>query len=242
MDKNKQKLLKKIRDNVAQELLSDDKFRTGADNLWNDIVKKIESGSSEGIEQTLQIYGVAKDRKEKKVTMQFSDFPPTTSQKREMLYLAGQSIATHKKMPLFIPLALYLVTEAWSSKNIEMRPSEDPDRSEVVMVSGWAIDGRDMSRMGTIIRDKSTNKILKLDDIYIDGENIRTETGNTSLSFTNYLLPAFANGYFEALSEEQLKACLDTALNSEEGTDVNGNITEWDTNKFLKEMFGNSPA
>ena len=61
----------------------------------------------------------------------------------------------------FCPLAAFLTTEAWLSKQTDVQPRKDPDRQEVAIISGRSIDGKqDCMAVAPIFRD--TGDIIRL--------------------------------------------------------------------------------
>jgi len=60
----------------------------------------------------------------------------------------------------FCPLAGFLTTEAWLSRQVDVQPRTDPLRQEVVIISGRAIDGQDCMAIAPVFRD--TGNIIRL--------------------------------------------------------------------------------
>ena len=93
-----------------------------------------------------------------------------------------------------IPVAVSLLSEAWTSKipvgeKMKQMPSQDPNREEVVMVAAMAIDGRNSVRIAPMIRT---------DNVITAGE---FETSNQAIPF---LLQEFFTEYASLILAKQV--------------------------------------
>ena len=77
----------------------------------------------------------------------------------------------------FCPLAAFLTTEAWLSEQTDVQPRKDPQRQEVVIVTGRSIDGQDCMANAPVFRD--TGNIIRLgkfNDSYAETESLILKT------------------------------------------------------------------
>ena len=73
----------------------------------------------------------------------------------------------------FCPLAGFLTTEAWLSKQTDVQPRKDPQRQEVVIICGRSIDGQDCMAIAPVFRDTgNVIRLGKFNDSYAETESL----------------------------------------------------------------------
>ena len=99
----------------------------------------------------------------KLVVSQIQDMPETHAERMELMGLIGQEVASSGKLgPL---LQAFMVSEGWMSTGSKdgephVRPSEDPDRKEVLIVAGLEIKGmRRQLRLFEMVRDEASQVV-----------------------------------------------------------------------------------
>jgi len=119
-----------------------------------------------------------------KVVVEVKNFGDTSNQRELAMLNMGTYVACNRNVGDLDMIAI--VTEAWMSRNLEMLPSRDPKRVEVLMINFLdVVDQKEKAIMFEIVRDKIGKPVdLKPCDESSD-----------SLEVKGYLLPAFVRGY-----------------------------------------------
>lgn len=109
-------------------------------------------------------------------------------QKRETIRNIGRLFYKERKLPA----AVFMASEAWTSKEVGpdgkgkyATPSEDPNRQEVLVVSGMSMSGEE--KIGVFIPVKR-----------VDGKMARAGENYVSAEIEPYILNHFFRGFFEA--------------------------------------------
>lgn len=158
--------------------------------------KEILNGKSESVmPRAIILLDRDEGKDERGVAMvAMADMPPTHDGRAEMMACVGAHFAQQKMRPV----AILLITEAWASKcdkNGKMPsclPSDNPDRKEVLMLSGATIDGRQNTLMLPITRDVDNVILLGEADIsYLAGAPSKEQEARPF----NFLAAAFFQGF-----------------------------------------------
>jgi hypothetical protein len=88
----------------------------------------------------------------------------------------------------FCPLAAFLTTEAWLSKQTDVQPRKDPQRQEVVIICGRSIDGQDCMAIAPVFRDTgNVIRLGKFNDNYAETESLILKTFFESFMETAFI-------------------------------------------------------
>jgi hypothetical protein len=107
------------------------------------------------------------------LTGQIPDLPPTHGERVELMRLLGQAAAMSGRVDQL--RQVFMITEGWMSepsedKPTDMRPSQDPDRKEVLIISAIEMkEHKKNLKIFEIIRD-SDEKVLDLEEFLPDKE------------------------------------------------------------------------
>jgi len=116
----------------------------------------------------------------------FEEFPNEYEEKVALMYVAGKQLAQQSKMG---PLNnVFLVMEAWMGKNRTIRPSQDPERIEVLIISRLDV----LTQEQTVI---TLEYIRDVDGILREIKDMVLPDGETAAKAESPLLPAFIAGY-----------------------------------------------
>ncbi|HCR70138.1 MAG TPA: hypothetical protein DIW23_01740 [Anaerolineae bacterium] len=121
------------------------------------------------------------------------DLPPTHGERMNLLRFLGQTSA--KSAVIGKLNKAYMVTEGWMStvgedKPSNLRPSQDPEKKEVLIISGIEIqDNKKRIMVYEIIRNKN-KKIDHLEELFSDTDNEKMAESP--------LLDAFVDGFQNA--------------------------------------------
>lgn len=119
-----------------------------------------------------------------KVVVEMKNFGDTLNQRELSMLNMGTTIACKRNVGDLDMIAI--VTEAWMGTNLEVMPSQDPKRVEVLMINYLDVTTQqEKAVMFEIVR----NKIGKPIDLR------PWEEPSGSLEVKGYLLPAFVRGY-----------------------------------------------
>lgn len=126
-----------------------------------------------------------------------SEVPATSEERQQMMF--GMGHATAHQPQQVVPMVLGLIFMAWSARRTPedvasgtgVRPSQDPNRQEVIVISGMTLDGRNASIMVPVDRDPE-GRILLMPAI----ENFDAQPGADNLS------PQFFAGFAQGTAEK----------------------------------------
>ena len=127
------------------------------------------------------------------IVSSFQDLPSTHGERMRMMRFVGQAAARSGQVGHLEQV--FMVSEGWMSMAHEdnppkMRPSEDPNRKEVLIISGFDIQQRKKNlKLFEMVRDKNQH-VIALPEILPP----QTKDGKVEIP----LLDAFAEGFLFA--------------------------------------------
>lgn len=115
-------------------------------------------------------------------------FPGTSEQRQQVLFQEGKLLG--QSYPTWTIQQVWLVSEAWASINLEMMPSQDPKRREVLLVIGLDGISRDepaLRQQGEVVemhrnKHKKVSSLSPLPELATAPESI-TPAGVLPLAF-----------------------------------------------------------
>lgn len=139
-------------------------------------VKKV-TVTCDGFEPTVFVKGL-----KGKVAVEIKEFGVYADKRTQML---NSGTYTALKQNVGELQLLILASEAWMSRNLTMRPSKDPKRVEVLIISSLDVATREEQMVQFEIMRNNKDKIIDLKELKIPGID----------SVKGMLLPAFQKGY-----------------------------------------------
>lgn len=122
------------------------------------------------------------------------DMPDTHEERAMMMFFAGYQIAYERSIGRLRQVTF--VMEGWMSRNFDNRPSEDPDRVEILLFFHHNFDLQRHSMVGMrMIRDGKGNLIDLVTEI--DTRRNASETGESPL------MDAFIVGYARGREDQE---------------------------------------
>ncbi len=131
---------------------------------------------------------------------QLESLPDTHEAKAQRMAMTGFSLA--RKNEIGLPKQVFLVTEGWMStakdgKIPQIRPSQDPNRKEVLLVNSLNVQPRQLDGVVfEILRDRKA-KIVELKELQLHPKE--SEKGEP-LKMESPLLDAFVFGFGKGLN------------------------------------------
>lgn len=124
-----------------------------------------------------------------------ADMPQEADQKRSMMRTIGLQLGQGEGQFIIF----FLITEAWVSQMTPehsergLRPSEDPNRQEILLLSATALNGGQAFRMAEIVRhEDGTREFVDKFDMFQDFDDNRDDR-NTSMG--DHMLPELVRSY-----------------------------------------------
>jgi len=119
------------------------------------------------------------------------DMPATHGERMELMYFLGEAAAKSGRVDQL--QQVFLLSEGWMSmasenKQAELRPSQDPDRREVLIISSFQVRRRQKQLKLFEILRSSNEQVVSLREIFPD-EDKKDETVEIPL------LEAFVRGF-----------------------------------------------
>lgn len=124
-----------------------------------------------------------------------------SNEKRQLLRNLGRKF--YKDME--VPCAVFMASEAWTSVKIKenlndgLMPSQDPDRKEVLIISGRTMEGECKVGVSIPVRRDDKNIMRR------DGENAVFKNSNIEMALLNQFLIGFFEPIMKKFSKEQLE-------------------------------------
>jgi len=111
------------------------------------------------------------------------DTEEAVNARRELVHTLGGAAAMLELLGVVgKPRAIRMASEAWTSKNIKQRPSEDPDRVETLMVSVSEIGGDSALQTMEIVRDGDSVNLKESKEPMTIWKNTKKSTNDDLLS------------------------------------------------------------